>query len=180
MPSIINLNMHENCNVYVAKQPIFDTNKNTVAFELLYRNSSDNRYPSGVSHIDATKLILAEQFLSSTGTFLEGRDGFINFDVEALRERLVFNFPAEKIVVEILETCSPDDELFDIVLELHQAGYRIALDDFVPSTEWERFYPFVDIIKIDIQECSLLKASFFYRSYETFKHNLYRRKGRNV
>ncbi|MBE4258746.1 EAL domain-containing protein [Vibrio parahaemolyticus] len=168
MPSIINLNMHENCNVYVAKQPIFDTNKNTVAFELLYRNSSDNRYPSGVSHIDATKLILAEQFLSSTGTFLEGRDGFINFDVEALRERLVFNFPAEKIVVEILETCSPDDELFDIVLELHQAGYRIALDDFVPSTEWERFYPFVDIIKIDIQECSLLKASFFI---EAMKHS---------
>lgn len=148
MVGIINLNINESDNIYVAKQPILDTIRNTVAFEILYRNSSDNRYPASIRHIDATKLILAEQFLSSTGSFLEGKDGFINFDIEALRERLVFNFPAEKIVVEILETCPPDDELFDIIVELNQADYRIALDDFVPSPEWERFYPFVDIIKI--------------------------------
>ncbi|MDA0127133.1 EAL domain-containing protein [Vibrio sp. MarTm2] len=161
MVGIINLNINESDNIYVAKQPILDTIRNTVAFEILYRNSSDNRYPASIRHIDATKLILAEQFLSSTGSFLEGKDGFINFDIEALRERLVFNFPAEKIVVEILETCPPDDELFDIIVELNQADYRIALDDFVPSPEWERFYPFVDIIKIDIQAYSLLNASFF-------------------
>ncbi len=47
--------------------------------------------------------------------------------------------PKDKVVVEILETCKPTDDLLEAVKDLYQAGYMIALDDFTSTPEWERF-----------------------------------------
>lgn len=65
--------------------------------------------------------------------------------------------PREQIVVEILETCQPTDDLFEAIQELSQRGYLLALDDFVYSPAWERFLPYVQIVKIDIMAMGSIK-----------------------
>ena len=60
-------------------------------------------------------------------------------------------FPKESLVVEILEDCPPTDELLEAIKTLHRAGYRIALDDFVPNRVWKRLSAFIHIIKFDIR-----------------------------
>ncbi|EEX42095.1 predicted signal transduction protein [Vibrio furnissii CIP 102972] len=40
-------------------------------------------------------------------------------------------------------------------------GYKIALDDFVPSPEWKAFLPYVSIIKFDIRIIPIEKARLF-------------------
>ncbi|WP_435236583.1 EAL and HDOD domain-containing protein [Psychromonas sp. PT13] len=143
---------------YVARQPIVDRNKKTVAFELLYRDGNDNSFPN-VSPDFATKSILMNQFLFHQKRILDGKIGYVNFGYESLIERLPFDFPNRSYTIEILEDCPPTDALFKIVVELKKKGYTVALDDFVPSKEWSRFYKYIDIIKFDILNYPLSKAA---------------------
>ena len=143
---------------YVARQPIVDRNRKTVAFELLYRDSNDNSFPN-VCDDYATKSILMNQFLFHQKRILDGKIGYVNFGYKSLIERLPFDFPNRFYTIEILEDCAPSDDLFDIVVELKKKGYRIALDDFVPSAEWVRFYKYIDIIKFDILNYPLSSAA---------------------
>lgn len=62
-----------------------------------------------------------------------------------------------KIVVEVLETCQPTDDLLDAIRELYREGYLIALDDFTLTPEWRRFLPYVHIVKLDIMAMGLEK-----------------------
>ena len=148
---------------YVARQPIVDRNKKTVAFELLYRNGKENCFPD-VSADFATKSILMDQILVHQKKILDGKKGFINFGYDSLIERLPFDFPSKNYVIEILETCEPTDELFNLVVELKKAGYSIALDDYIPTEAWRRFYLYVDIIKFDITTYSLTDAAQYLKT----------------
>ncbi len=73
-------------------------------------------------------------------------------------------FPKESLVVEVLEDCEPTDELLEAIKTIYDAGYTIALDDFVPSKAWKRFLPYVSIIKFGIRLISIEKASIFMGS----------------
>lgn len=65
----------------------------------------------------------------------------------------------------MLESCEPNDDLLLAIQELHQKGYTLALDDFIPTAEWNRFLPFVHIIKFDIRATPIAKAGFFIRRH---------------
>jgi EAL and modified HD-GYP domain-containing signal transduction protein len=148
---------------YVARQPIVDRNKKTVAFELLYRDGKENCFPN-VTADYATKSILINQILVHQKKILDGKKGFINFGYESLIGRLPFDFPSKKYVIEILESCEPSDDLFNIVVELKRAGYTIALDDYVPTEAWCRFYRYIDIIKFDITTYPLEQAAQYLKT----------------
>ena len=50
-------------DVYVARQPIFDTQKNVYAYELLFRSSQQNAY-SGLDGDQATSHVISSSFLA--------------------------------------------------------------------------------------------------------------------
>jgi len=152
---------------YVARQPIVDRNKKTIAFELLYRDGKENSFPS-VSADYATKSILVNQTLVHQKRILDGKKGFVNFGYDSLLDRLPFDFPSKNYVIEILENCPPSDELYNIIVELKEKGYTIALDDFVPNKEWERFYRHIHIIKFDITTYSLSQAATYIKALSNY------------
>ena len=63
-------------------------------------------------------------------------------------------FDKEMIVVELLETLNISNEIIDVVAELHQKGYTIALDDYDFLPKWDVFFPYISIIKLDLEETS--------------------------
>nr|WP_255522928.1 HDOD domain-containing protein [Neiella litorisoli] len=65
------------------------------------------------------------------------------------------SLPRDQIVIEILEDVTPSDRVLQEVRELFRAGYKIALDDFVYRTEWNRFLQLARLIKFDIQRTPL-------------------------
>lgn len=154
---------------FVARQPILDQERNIFSFELLYRDGEKNAFPVNVSSGQATRKLLAEHLLGYKSKVLGEFKGFVNFDYDCLIEGVPLDFPSEDIVVEVLETCPPSDELLAALTELKQAGYTIALDDHLESAEWHRFYPLVDIIKVDIQQTSLLKARALMDKLEEYQ-----------
>ncbi len=151
--------MHD---TYVARQPIFNARRQTLGYEILFRNGENNAYPADIDPNRATYRLIVENFLSlGTNPAMRGSRCFINFPYQSLLNRLPLSLPRKEIVVEVLESCPPNDELFAALQELHHRGYHVALDDFVYTPQWERFLPLVQIIKIDIQQVGLDAACEF-------------------
>ncbi|UPQ87144.1 EAL and HDOD domain-containing protein [Vibrio sinaloensis] len=145
---------------YIARQPILDINKQTVGYELLFRDGPNNTFPE-VDPEQATSRLLSDHFLSTHYETLGDKLGFVNFPYQSLINRVPTLFPAENLVVEILEDCQPTEELLQAVKEMAKLGYKIALDDFVPRKEWKAFLPYISIIKFDIRQVPIEKARNF-------------------
>lgn len=141
-------------DIYVARQPIFDINEKTVAYELLYRNSSVNNY----QHTDgdqATTDVIVNSFLNiGVKDLSNGKPCFINFTEKLLKLGVPSYFNPLSIVVEILETVELNEDILGICKELKAHGYTIALDDFFVS-QWNELtvhlLDYIDIIKIDFR-----------------------------
>lgn len=154
---------------YVARQPILDSKLQTHAYELLFRDSLDNVFPH-ISSQQATSRLVVEQFLQQNiDQLLGGRPCFINFSHDTLLDGLAECLPPEQVVIEILEDAMPDDALLAKVKQLNQLGYRLALDDFSMSSDWERFLPWIQIIKFDLRLSTLPQIEEFIGRHRHLK-----------
>lgn len=143
---------------YVARQPILSRKKQTIGYELLFRDGESNAFPN-IEANQATSRLLVENFMSTgCNPALESPRSFINFPQESLISLVPTAFPKRKIVVEVLETCTPNDELFSAIKHLHRMGYIIALDDFSLDAAWDRFLPYSHIVKLDIMQLGIETA----------------------
>lgn len=141
-------------NFYAARQPILHADKSLFAYELLFRDSLENTFPS-INEDEATaKMVASLQFNLGLDSLLPNTLAFINFTHNSLLDGYPLMLPKEQIVVEILETVKPGKKLLSACIELKEKGYIIALDDYIHQGVWLHFYPYVDIIKIDYQETS--------------------------
>jgi EAL and modified HD-GYP domain-containing signal transduction protein len=83
------------------------------------------------------------------------RTCFINLTREFLVGELPLPFGPEQVVLEVLETVTVDDAVVEGVTRLVEAGYRIALDDFVWGSGHERLLPVAAYVKIDLLSCEV-------------------------
>ncbi len=135
--------------IYVARQPIYNGDKSLFGYELLYRNSEKNSF-SNVDEDEATREltynVLSEfDFNSLTNE----KYGFINFTRESIMSDLPLLFNPDKIIIEILENVTIDEELVERIEYLKDKNYRFALDDFIDDGTYDELLPFVDIIKVE-------------------------------
>ncbi len=130
-----------------------------MGYELLFRDGESNAFPAHVDSNRATYRLIAENFLAfGSNATSKALRYFINFPHESLIRLLPLALPKEQIIVEVLETCRPTDELLQSIRYLHRQGYLIALDDFDLGAEWERFVPYSEIIKIDLMQVGIKQA----------------------
>lgn len=144
---------------YIARQPILNLNKETVAFELLFRDGESNSYP-GISPEKATsKLIVENQLTLGIEEITGDIPAFINFHDDAIIQQAPAFLDPKRIVVEILEDVNISDKLLSACDSLKTKGYTLALDDYDFDPKWDVFLPYVDIIKVDVIEVGLSNIS---------------------
>ncbi|AUI86271.1 histidine kinase [Vibrio azureus] len=148
---------------YIARQPILNREKRTIGYELLFRDGPKNTFPEIEPEL-ATSRLLSDHFLTTHYNTLGNKLGFVNFPYQSLIHLVPTLFPSESLVVEVLEDCQPTDALLEAIQTLHNMGYQIALDDFIPNKAWKRFLPYVSVIKFDIRSISIAKAEIFIQS----------------
>lgn len=136
---------------YVARQPIFDTERNVYAYELLFRNGENNCFPD-IPPDEATSKILTSTHLSVGLDEITGdKLAFINFHRDSLMYRFPTSLDASRVVIEIVETVKVDQPLLNACKHIRGLGYHIALDDYDSDEKWQPFLDFTSIIKFDIQ-----------------------------
>lgn len=138
--------------VFLARQPIFDTKLRVVAYEILYRSGNKNIYDLSIDGDLATTSVVVDALVNfGIRRLTNGQMAFINFTRKLLLEDLPTLFEKDSLTVEILETLEVDDALVNKCKELKDKGYVLALDDFTGDDTFDRIMPYIDIIKVDFQ-----------------------------
>ncbi|MCW8091937.1 EAL and HDOD domain-containing protein [Alteromonas sp. ASW11-130] len=139
---------------YIARQPIFDVNREVFAYELLFRDGEKNCFPD-IPPDEATSKLLASSHLSLGLEEIVGdKLAFINFHRDTLMYRFPTSLDASQVVIEVLETIKVDNQLVKACKHLRGLGFLLALDDYDSTEKWRPFLPFTSIIKFDITTMS--------------------------
>jgi c-di-GMP phosphodiesterase len=138
-------------DVFVARQPIFDTQLEANAYELLFRgsNSADRALVADNDEATSTVVLNALTEFGIDGIVRDGR-AWINVSRDFVVSGLARTLPTERVVLELLEDQGADDELLASLAEMRRDGYRFALDDFVWSPERQPVLRHAEVVKIDV------------------------------
>ena len=135
---------------YVARQPIFDRDQAVFGYELLFRDGLENAF-TGADADAASRATLDNSLLIGLDTLCDGRRAFVNCTRDTLIKGLVTLLPSQSTVVEILENVPADPDVMAACKRLKEAGYLIALDDYVTDDPRESLTEMADIIKVDMK-----------------------------
>ncbi|HZW80530.1 MAG TPA: HDOD domain-containing protein [Candidatus Deferrimicrobiaceae bacterium] len=139
---------------YVARQPIFDRDQKVFGYELLFREDMDNTF-HGQDPDVASRSTLDSSLLVGLDVLCDGRRAFLNCTRDTLIGGLITMLPSHSTVVEILETVPVDAEVVNACQRLKEAGYLIALDDYVSNDPREPLAEMADILKVDLKLTTL-------------------------
>lgn len=136
--------------VFVARQPIFDTRRRVVAYELLFRSGMDNWFPAGTDGDHASSRVIADVLTTfNLHALTGGKKAYVNVTRRVLCEGLYSVLPPKRTVIELLETIEGDAEVVAAVRTARAAGYEIALDDFVESPTMAPLVALAHVLKVD-------------------------------
>lgn len=136
---------------FLARQPIFTSNKRVFAYELLYRGSVDTPLSMVGGDRATTSLLSSALVTEGIEKISNHKPCFINFTRELLLKQIPLSFSPQQIVVEVLEDVPVDDEVLAFCRMLKKQGYTIALDDFVFDRTLLPLIELSDIIKFDFR-----------------------------
>src|SRR6266516_4382848 len=151
--------------VFVARQPIFDRLRNVFGYELLFRSGLENVFRHDDPDQATLKVINHSLFLFGLQELTAGTKAFINFTRDTLLSECATLLPKESVVVEVLETVEPDDDVVAACRSLKQAGYLLALDDFTMQSEANPLVGLADLIKVDFSLTNADERRYLVQTY---------------
>ncbi len=134
---------------FIARQPIFDKNQDVYAYELLFRSGMDNFFNHSDIDQASSNVIGNSVLIHDLNVLTSGKKAFYNMTRETLVNEYGAILPKDLAVVEILENVEPDPDVLKACRNLKEAGYPIALDDFIYDEKFEPFLELADIVKVD-------------------------------
>jgi len=147
--------------IFIGRQPIFDLYEQVGAYELLYRSKNVNEF-TGMDADAATVNVLVNAFLNfGIEEVANGKPCFVNFTEQLLLGALADSLNPNHVVIEILEDVPITPQIIRRVQELKEAGFRIALDDFVLDDQVELYnelFAIIDYLKVDFLLSPLSKC----------------------
>ena len=157
-------------DVFVARQPIFDRNKEIMAYELLYRNSLKNFFDPTVSSTKATSILITNSHINiGMDNLVEDKFAFINFDATLINNDIPTLLSNSRVIIEVLETVEPDRVFLSNLIDLKKKGYTLALDDFTLDYPYQNTIPLYDIIKVDFMLSGVEGAKKIIEKYSNGK-----------
>lgn len=136
---------------FLARQPILGRDQHLVAFELLFRTAGSTE-ANVTDDAAATAAVISHASQLGMEHVVGAQLAFVNVTEAALMSDYVRFLPADKVILEILETVKATPELVARVKELKVLGFKFALDDVIAESEDVRaLLELVDVIKIDVK-----------------------------
>ncbi len=144
----------KNTTALVGRQPIYGTEVDVFAYELLYRGGDSNQ----ANFLDgdaATASVMMNTMLEiGLEQIVGNRLAFINMTSNLILGQLCQTLPKEQVVLEVLENVEPTDEIIEVLTDLSKQGYTIALDDFIYHDSLQPLVEIANIVKVDVMALS--------------------------
>lgn len=136
--------------IFVGRQPIYNRQRQLVAYELLYRPTQAN--VSNVVDGDLATSEVIVHALESIGLhrLVGPYPALINVTRNVILGSALRALPPGQVILEVLEDVTVDDELLAALKALAADGYRIALDDFVLIEAARPLVALAEIVKLDV------------------------------
>jgi EAL and modified HD-GYP domain-containing signal transduction protein len=136
---------------YIARQAILDRNNQTVGYEILFRDSPENKFPEIDQDVASSKLIIQNHFQGDIQSISLGKLAFINFTEKCLIDKYPLMFDKATIVIELVGHKSASARLLKIVKYYFDKGYKVALTEYDLDEKWDILFPYIAMIKVDIE-----------------------------
>lgn len=159
-----------NPQIFIGRQPIFDSKLKVVGYELLFRSGNVDAFDGSDGNKATLQVINNALMEIGLDDIIGDNLAYINFTKDLLIDGIAELLPVDRVVLEILETVDVDEELVAGVKTLVDAGYKIALDDFTFSEEW---LPLIELAKI-------IKFDVMMHNIEEIREQIRKFEGRNV
>ncbi|WP_077339052.1 EAL and HDOD domain-containing protein [Pseudocolwellia agarivorans] len=138
---------------YIARHRIVDNKKNVFAYELLYRNSENNFFPSYINDSVATSRLLFNSLLvQEIERISNGALIFINTSNYYSLNYIAATLNIDNLVVEIVERTQNIVEVHRAIKDLKKKHVKFALDDYDGTEKWDGILGDVDFIKLEVEE----------------------------
>lgn len=137
---------------FIGRQPIFRSDLKVFGYELLFRTGEQNF--SNVQDGDYATANVITNALTDVGldVLTDSKHAFVNLTRNLLLDADLSCLPPHRTVLEVLEDIGPDDAVCAAIGRLSDAGFTIALDDFVYSPDLEPLLELADIVKIEFPQ----------------------------
>jgi c-di-GMP-related signal transduction protein len=152
-------------DVFVARQPIFDTDLKIAGHELLYRSGSANFYSGTDSTLASLEVINNSLFWFDVNQIGGERRVFINFDRTLLLSDAAYVLAPKDVVIEILENVAIDLEVLDSCRRLRERGYMLAADDIARADQMGPLLELMNFIKVDFRTAWPSDRQKFIQAY---------------
>jgi c-di-GMP-related signal transduction protein len=159
-------------DVFVARQPIFDERQKVFAYELLFRSGTENYFIPGANLDMPSSHVIANSMLQGLAELTDSKPAFLNFSRSALVNDFAFALPARDVVIELLESVEPDEEVLAACRRLKAAGYRLALDDYTDHPAYAPLVAMADVLKVDVLVTSPDARAELCRKYRSDRRRL--------
>ena len=120
----------------------------------------------------ASRSTVDSSLLMGLDLLCEGRRAFVNCTRDVLLKDYITLLPSSHTIVEVLETVPVDESVLKACQRLKEAGYLIALDDFVAHDPRERLTDLADIIKVDIRRTTPPERVAIVKRYGPWRHRM--------
>ena len=143
-------------DIYVGRQPIYNTSLGVYGYELLFRTGTQNvAAMDGLSAEGATSTTILNSFLEIGLDRLVGeRQAFINLGEQMLLDENALPISPKQVVLEVLEDVPVTFQLLKALQRLSKQGFAIALDDYIYNPAHKPLVAVADFIKLDIKMLS--------------------------
>lgn len=171
-------------DTFIGRQPILNIDGKCIAYELLYRSKGTNEAIFKDDTKATTRVIINLVHNIGACSIIGDKTGYINVDDHTLLSDALLSVPKEQFVFEILEYTKMSVAIVERVRQLHDLGYKFALDDFSCDNKnieyFKSLFPYVDIIKIDLIATDISKVDEIVAKFKPYKLTLLAEKVEDV
>ncbi len=141
--------------VHIGRQPILNRFRKIFGYELLFRQGNVNN-AQVTSNLQATASVMVNT-LNNIGIsrLIGNKIGFINIDDTILESGIIDLLPADRTVLELLETVEINDRVLQLCAQTRRHGFQLALDDFIGyENTMENILRMSSFVKVDLMACN--------------------------
>lgn len=151
----------------IGRQPIVNSQQEIIGYEFFFRNDQNGTNAPFEEDIQTCAKILSTTMDEMHENWLLGQQlAFINVDRLMLSSVFLELMPAEKTVLEVVNSVEVTAEIIERCRELKTNKFKIALDNPQHHAQLEALIPYADYIKLDMRDVDIVLATQWLKKYQ--------------